>query len=164
MSCTNPVLHSGAAVAESKVKGSQLPPAADSCSPCRWSEEHDTKPLFRTQCIFSGLAAGVRVISVCPLCRSRVSCPCLPVVFGDCCVSTVTWLRLALHSRLEEGLYPNPSTVTFHTVELPKVRTVNFLLFRRYKSLPWAVLKCPITIPVSFFTRASAQPHPCSVC
>lgn len=77
----------------------------DSCSPCRCSrEEDDTKPLSRAQCIFSWLVAGIRVIHVCPLCHSGCPCPCLPVVFGDCHVSTVTWLRLALRSRLEEGL------------------------------------------------------------
>lgn len=74
----------------------------DSCSHCRCSgEEDDTKLLFRARCIFSWLAAGIRVICVCPLCHSRVS---LSLPSMGCHVSTVIWLRLTLRSSLEERL------------------------------------------------------------
>lgn len=69
----------------------------DSCSPCRWSEEHDTTPLFRAQCIFSWLAAGIRVICVCPLCHCRVSLS-LP--------SSGLWGLPCQHSHLAETCPP----------------------------------------------------------
>lgn len=87
---------------------------------------------------------------MCPLCHSRPSLSLPPVLFGDGHGSTV---RAESVPVWRKGFNPAQAP-SFFTLELPYVLAIGFLLFLSYRSLPWAVLKCPVTILVSFFYKS----------